>query len=84
MIDLIIAAMLTAGGPGGDAQPAQDRANRRICRRSEEATGTRMAPRICRTAAEWEALRRGERSARDGRSGDGSEDRVGHTMDSPR
>ncbi|HEY0012609.1 MAG TPA: hypothetical protein VGB79_07115 [Allosphingosinicella sp.] len=81
MFDVIIAAALLAGGTAADDQPARNRANRMICRRDEAAVGTRMAPRICRTAAEWDALRRGERSEDQRQSGGGSEDR---TQDSPR
>ena len=54
-----LAATLLLATPAIAAdQPAPSGKEKKICQATEPATGSRMGPRrICRTAAEWEAVR---------------------------
>ena len=65
---LVLPVTAFAGSPATasteSSQPAKEQVKeKKICRRDESAMGTRMAPRICKTEAEWKA--EAERSRRD-------------------
>ncbi len=52
-----LSLVLSAGAPADDAAPASA-PQKKICK-AEAATGTRLSRRkVCRTAAEWEFLRK--------------------------